>query len=207
MEYGSRLRTVIVSLIAIIFLIFLGWGIASIAKSIFSSDKPKTASSDDVEGASVVDLDDISPTSSSVKLTIDGAVVASEEQRSITIEVSSSMVEMYVYKDYGQTIINHVTRQNSQEAYVNFLKSLKASRFANVREGADQSEDDARGKCADGRRYISEVKEIDETIIKLWSTSCSQTQGTSGARMAKVRALFKKQVPEYTELTKDINLY
>jgi hypothetical protein len=189
--------------------VLLGWGIATIARNIFNND-PKTTTESlegEVESVSTVDLSDIDTSNTTVKLTIEGAVVASNDQRSMTIEVGRNKVEMKVFKDYGQTVLREASYPNNIEAYESFLKALEASRFTKVREGADASNDDARGKCADGRRYIIETKSLDESIMKLWGTSCSKTQGTAGGNLVKIRALFKKQVPDYLELSKDITLY
>src|SRR6056297_711435 len=117
MEMIARLRWIIIAFFVLIFLILVGWGLSSIARSIFSSDAPRNIQAAEEISASVRQ-------SSVARFTTSGPVVASSEHRSYTIEVNPNVVTITLYSDYGQEELDQKSYRNNQEAFDVFLKSL-----------------------------------------------------------------------------------
>ena len=196
MELGSKLKWIVVVLLLLFVLVFVGWGLSSIARSIFNKKPEKTQvlveeNTPSLEGVSTV------------KYIVDGPIVASAEHRSYAVEVSKGTVSMKVYSDYGQKVVAEKTYTNNTESFSNFIQSLeKADALARF-EGTNSDDDYAdQGACPKGKRYILEVGS-DE---RRWTTSCDRTEGTAAGKMTTMRELFIKQIPDFDALVKGTDL-
>lgn len=200
MEFASKLRWFLVITAMILVLIFVGWGLYSIARSIFrsgSGDSSSSTSSVESDSDYAVDLTD------QASLYVDGAVVAESKHRSYSIEVSSSVVTMKVYSGYGQQVIKEKSYRNTSESYKAFLDSLDSLRVTRRVADTDIDDDHAEsGVCPSGWRYIVEL----DDSVRRWSTSCGSRKGTAGFSMSAVRRLFKRQVPDFSEIIKGTGL-
>ena len=195
MELISKLRWVIVVLLALLALVFVGWGISTLARGLlsgFGSDTP----TQQVQGVQAVDVD-------VVRYTVDGPVVASSEHERYTIEVSRNVVIMKVFSDYGQTVVREKSYRNNPVAYENFVKSLDTARATRRISGTDLDDDEADlGRCPDGKRFILEIGDD----VRRWSTSCKNVEGTAGGRIQAIGELFSDQVPDFRDLLKGTRL-
>jgi hypothetical protein len=198
MELASRLRWVIIIIVFLIVLILLGWGMYSIARSIFVANS-------DSSTTEMVSEEDIFSVESAgeVNFTVDGPVVAADEHRSVKITVRPSTVTITVFKNYGTEAIDTKGYLNSNAAYREFLSALAQENVLLREKGTDEDDDYAEdGVCSTGRTYILEL----DNDIRRWSTSCRGDLGTAGFNMTAVRRLFEKQVPDYREITRGTGL-
>lgn len=194
MEFASRLRWIIVIALAITFLALIGWGLFSIANNIF-----RGAGTGTTEEISTYDV----TSAATARFTVDGPVVANEEHRSYTIEVSQNVVSMKLFGAYGRETIEERSYRNTQEAFDTFLSALENERVTDRARGTVAEDDDAEvGVCSNGRRFIVEL----DNEIRRWSTSCRDNEGTAGFTMSRIRTLFQKQVPDFREITRGSGL-
>lgn len=197
MEFASKLRWVLVIFILLFVLIFVGWGLSAVARSVFNrSSNDAAVVVDEFESSTLEGV-------SAVRYIVDGPVVASAEHRSYQIEISRNVVSMKLLSDYGQTVLAEKTYKNNSEAFDTFIFSLENANATARYESTDVEDDFAdQGVCPDGRRYIIELGED----IRRWTTSCDRTQGTAAGKMTTMRGLFQKQIPDFKEMIKDTSL-
>lgn len=149
-------------------------------------------------------LTDYTFTSVSVRLTIDGEINAQQEHQAIRMTVSRSESRLEVLNGYDRKLANSKSYPSIQEAYGNFLRALDLLGFS---EGIDNPDlEDERGYCPSGQRLIYEIVDGTEVIQRYWSTSCSSSQGTFEGEARSIRSLFQKQIPDYRDLVRDVDL-
>lgn len=197
MEFASKLKWILIVFILLFVLILVGWGLSAVARSVFNN-------SPDKDSSVVVEPVDTSIAGvSTVSYTVDGPVVASSLHRSYKIEVSSNVVTMRVFSDFGQKVISEKSYTNNETAFSNFVFSLERANATARFEGTDEEDDIAdQGVCPKGYRYILEIGDD----VRRWTTSCDRTQGTAAGQMTTIRALFIKQIPDFKDLIKDTGL-
>lgn len=138
------------------------------------------------------------------QLIIDGPIVADPNHSEIQIDVTQNEVSMTVYQGYQQTPVNSKTYPNNTSAYGVFLHALQHAGF--TKGNNDKTLSDERGYCPGGDRYIFSFSDNSgKNLMRYWSTSCGGTQTYKGITSTTVW-LFEKQVPDYTTLTKNVNL-
>jgi hypothetical protein len=130
-----------------------------------------------------------------------GRVVSNEERRTlrIVVEENSRMIE--ILKGYQGEIERRETFTNNREAYDVFMNALNDAGF--TREKADAPQENS-GLCPTGRRFNYELKKNEDTISKLWNTSCSPSRGSFGGNSTLTRQLFQKQIPDYNTVVQGI---
>jgi Na+-transporting methylmalonyl-CoA/oxaloacetate decarboxylase gamma subunit len=196
MEFTSKLRWILVVFVLLFFLIFIGWGLSAIARSVFNRNSANQATVETTENTSLEGI-------RVARYIVDGPVVASVDHRKYVIEVSPSVVMMRVYSDYGQKVVAEKSYSNNPEAFDAFMKSLEGAnataRYANTDEDDDIAD---TGICPDGRRFIVELG----NDIRRWTTSCDRKQGTAAGKMTTMRKLFAKQIPDFDALVKNTEL-
>lgn len=198
MEMLSRLRWFIIGFFVLIFLLLVGWGLASIARNIFtggsSSSNQAILNSNDIDISSV----------SSARFTVSGPIVATDEHRSYVIEVNERLVTITLYSDYGQKQLEKRSYKNNTQAYEEFIAALDKAQVLERRKGTSEENDhDYEGACPTGRRYIVQ---LDEDITR-WTTSCDSARGTMGGSVRTIRRLFNNQAPDALEILKGTRLY
>ncbi len=195
MEFVSRMRWLIVIVVFTLSIGLIGWGLYSIARGIFNSSSAP-AQIEETTGYNV-------KSAGTASLTVDGPVVANEENRSYKIEVSSGVVSMKVYKSYGQVLLSEKSYKNNDVSFDNFLSALKELNVTSRKKNTTLDDDNSgTGVCSNGKRYIVEL----DNDVRRWSTSCSSKQGTAGFSMSAIRTLFGKQVPDKNELLRGTGL-
>ncbi|MCA9328836.1 hypothetical protein KC959_03620 [Candidatus Saccharibacteria bacterium] len=197
MEFASKLRWVLVIFILLFILVFVGWGLSAVARSVFGGrNTSNTVATDEVAAPQ---LDGINV----VRYIVDGPVVASSEHRSYVIEVSRNVVMMRLYSDYGQKVLKEKSYVNNSEAFNTFIDSLEEANATARYAGTDIDDDQAdKGVCPTGRRYIIELGDD----LRRWTTSCDRKDGTAAGKMTTMRGLFEKQVPDFEEMLKGTSL-
>lgn len=195
MEYGSRIRFAIISIIVIILVVLGIWGVMSLVKRVIGAG---TSTKTDTT-VQKIDLNDYDKDSTVAKVTVAGPIVANEKFVSYQIEIGQNYREMKVYRGYTGSVIAEKRYDNNAPAYTEFLKALKKVNFASKMHSASEDE---RGVCATGYRYTYELKDLDEQVIRSWNSSCGS--GSYGGVGLNTRLLFKAQIPDYSELTKNL---
>ncbi len=194
---SSRIRWIITVFVMLFFLILIGWGLFRIVSSLFSSSGSEVA----VEQVKGDDIEDIK----SAYYIVEGPVEATSEQRSYEIEVSSNVVSMKVFSNYGQTVIGEKNYKNNEKSYDTFLAALNSQNIASRVKDTDEDQDyEEVGRCPLGERFI--VGFADN--LRRWTTSCKSVPGTAGGNMTNIGKLFDAQIPEddYKELVKGTGL-
>lgn len=197
MEFASKLKWILIVFILLFVLILVGWGLSAVARSVFNNSSDKDTS------VVVEPVDTSIAGVSTVSYTVDGPVVASSLHRSYKIDVSSNVVTMRVFSDFGQKVISEKSYTNNETAFSNFVFSLERANATARFEGTDEEDDKAdQGVCPKGYRYILEIGDD----VRRWTTSCDRTQGTAAGQMTTIRSLFTKQIPDFKDLIKDTGL-
>ncbi len=196
MELGSKLKWIVVVLLLLFVLVFVGWGLSSVARSVFNKKTDTTQ----------VPIEDVTTSLegvSVVRYIVDGPIVASAEHRSYAIEATKSTVSMKVYSDYGQKVVAEKTYANNTESFSNFIQSLEKANALARFEGTTSDDDYAdQGACPKGKRYILEIGSEE----RRWTTSCDRTEGTAAGKMTTMRELFIKQISDFDALVKGTDL-
>lgn len=196
MEFASKLRWILVVFVLLFVLIFIGWGLSAIARSVFNRGNSSSSTTETTERASLEGI-------RVARYIVDGPVVASSEHRRYAIEVTPNVTMMRVYSDYGQKVIAEKGYTNNSEAFNTFISSLEGANASARVSGTDEEDDNAEaGICPTGRRFILELG----NDIRRWTTSCDRTQGTAAGRMTTMRSLFASQIPDFDELVKNTGL-
>lgn len=191
MEYGSRLRFILLSIAAIVVLILSAWGIATLARNVFDGESTPSSTSEKV------DLTEYIRPNTSVKVTVEGPIVADEKFESYEIEVGQDFRRITVYKGYGKSVVAQKSYDNNDQAFDQFMRALAKVGFTNA---IATTSSDERGTCATGSRYTYELKDFDESVQRLWGVSCSANNGSFAGSGPSVRALFKAQIPDYKDI-------
>lgn len=154
------------------------------------------------KGAQPKQLVEYAKQNSSVSVTTTGPLVGDEDRRSIQITISALERELEVLSGYDGQVIDSYSFPNTPEAYKTFLSAMSGQGFTAAK--SSNIEDKWR-VCPTGRHFEYKLTEMNKTVSDLWGVSCDKS-GTFNGKGNTVRQLFERQIPEYTELVKDIRL-
>jgi hypothetical protein len=138
-----------------------------------------------------------------VVYTARGRIVGDEDFRTVRITVNRTERIMEVLYGYEEEAEVYQTYPNNSEAYTTFMLALDQAGFARER---DTNTEDERGVCPLGRRYVYELIEGPNEILRNWSASCSRRLGSFAGDSAQVRRLFEGQIPDYRDATRGVRL-
>lgn len=151
----------------------------------------------------VIDLNSYASSDVSVRFTIDTPVSATSTHKDIVIDVNNSTATLTVTQGYQGQQVRTKSYQTDVSAYAVFLHALTLNGFTQGDSAASAS--DERGQCALGDRYIYEVVDgSGNDMQRYWHTSCNT--GTFNGSARTIQELFINQIPEYGQLTNDVNL-
>lgn len=139
----------------------------------------------------------------SAVLTTQGEVVGEDQRRAIRIVVNQDERRLEILSGYGEAVERASTFANTHAAFETFLVALDQAGFDAKRETAI---DDERGACPLGRRYIYELKEHSQELVRLWNTSCGKRLGTFDGNSTTIRRLFEQQIPDYRKAVRGVEL-
>ncbi len=184
---------------------FLGIVIVGIlAIVLVTSGGDSKPASDAKESVKKVVLTDYISGDSSVRFTTEGVINAQEEHRSIRVTITPTRRSVEILKGYNYEVESSKVFSNSQAAYDEFLHALQTAGFTRRKEKPLQ--EDEKGVCSTGNRYIYELLSGGQEVSRTWGTSCSAKQGTSASSSSLVHGLFEDQIPEYRDLTRDVDI-
>ena len=141
----------------------------------------------------------------SVKMVVRGPIVAQENFRSYTVEVSLKFRKLTTYKGYLGEVIKEVRLDNNAESYTQFVNALNK---ANMMKGTPFSgeADDLAGVCATGHLYDFSMLKDDKTEKHLWTSTCSGSKGSLIANTKQLQNLFIAQVPGHEQIVRDLGI-
>lgn len=155
------------------------------------------------EGERRVDLAEYADSAATATYTIQGALVAEEDYREIRISVNRNSRDIEIIRGYNNSIIASQTFSNTQAAYDEFLHGLKNAGFSSSKEARYETE---KGVCPLGKRFIYELEEFGDRLVRLWSSSCNRSDGSLAGNSTLIGRLFENQIPGHREITRDIKL-
>lgn len=140
-----------------------------------------------------------------VQMTVRGPIVADEQFNSFRITISPSSRTLATYKGYLGTQLDSINLGNNVNAYDEFVHALdKAQLSAGV--AFTEEKDDTRGICATGRLYEYEIINGDQTVKRLWTSTCKGSPGSLNASAEQLTDLFTRQIPDARAPLSKINL-
>lgn len=198
----SRSRFFPILLVIVIMIIAIA-AIVSLARAIFFSDDRQPASTVQLDASREALLS--TDAERKVRMTVRGAIVADEEFHSYRITVTPSSRSLVTYRGYLDRQVDATNLGNNVQAYEQFVHALDKANFA---KGSpfDDERDDTRGICATGRVYEFEIINGDNTVERLWTSTCSGSPGSLDASVSQVSNLFVEQIPNAAQKIRNVNL-
>lgn len=144
-------------------------------------------------------------TDHSVQMTVRGPIVANENFRSYRITIDPRSRVMTTYAGYLEQPIDNKNLNNNAQAYEQFVYALDKANMING-EVLTGEKDDTRGICATGRVYEFAILQDNETVKRLWTSTCKGSPGSFRASIKQVGDLFLDQIPDNKTLLKEIDL-
>lgn len=192
---GNRLFPMFMILIIVIVLIV---AVVSIGRAIFFGGDQTASPEADADSGKTALLE--TTANHAVQLTVRGPIVADEEFKSYQMQISPNARKMVVYKGYLDEQQRSKKLGNNRAAYEQFVYALdKANMMKDTMPDGDV-ENDLRGICATGYVYEYSVLVDDESVERLWTSTCDGSKGTLQANTSQLNALFLKQIPGSNDL-------
>lgn len=160
-------------------------------------------SGDDTPVEQPINLNDYATSNAIVRFTTDGVINADQTHNRVRITVSKDTILYEQIQGYEGKLVQSKTYPNNVQAYGTFLRALDLAGYTN---GNKQFDDDERGYCPNGRRYVYEAVDGGDTILRWWSTTCGRETGSFQGNASTIRNLFQRQVPDYNKLTNGVRL-
>lgn len=135
-----------------------------------------------------------------LRLTISGKITADEDHRSIRITVTPSSRTVEILQGYQNVAVSSQTFGNNQAAYEAFIEALDPAGF--VKERTTEGSHSEKSVCPLGRRYVYELIDQSQNVVRTWSTSCDSSAATFAGNASTVRKLFQLQIPDYSKITR-----
>ncbi len=196
---SSGRRRFIVFMTVIVGIILLIMLITRIGSN--KSSTPKTASKKPAV-VKPISVTDYAQKDSKVVLTIDGKINGDDQHRAIRITVSPDFRVAEIIQGYENKVIKTQTDLNNRTAYTDFIYAINRYGFSKERKTASP---DDRGACPLGNRYIYEIYDDGNSVMRRWAASCGGI-GTSAGSPSQLNDLFQKQVNEYFKFVTGIQL-
>lgn len=190
-------RRLIIFLTVIVGFILLVMIISRIGSSVKKSNTNKKNTT-----SKVIDVTKYVNNNSKVVLTLGGRINGDDAHRAVRITVDSASRTAEIIQGYQGNVINTQTAVNNPDAYEQFIYAIATSGFSKERK---TTQTDDRGACPLGQRYVYEIFENDNSVMRRWSTSCGAI-GTMGGRQSQINELFKRQITDYSTFTRNIQL-
>lgn len=179
--------------------------ILTIAVIIFIIIKLLTGGGGGGAPSSPPDLTSYADTDTTMRFTIQNPVQNSDTHREIQITVGKDDANLTVYRGYGGDVVRSKSYPMNSTAYSDFLHALKIS-GGYMNGDTDPKHRDERGYCATGDRFIYEIVDGNGNVIQhYWTTSCGGPHTYQGDDKV-TQQLFELQIPDYEDLTNDVDL-
>ena len=178
--------------------------IVSIGRMMLGGGSNQPAQKTEEQEASIVELLK-NEVGRSVKMTVRGPIVANEDARSYTVEISNSQRSLKTYKGYTAEVIDDVKLDNNSAAYDELVYALNK---ANMMKGVALTgeADDLRGICASGHTYDFAILKNGEVVKHLWTSTCAGSKGSLDANVEQLQNLFISQIPNNSQIVRDLGI-
>ncbi len=198
----SGLQRVIPIIVVILVIALAIWALVSLGRALFSGDNASPSPTPVNTGKQALTQ---TTADRSVRMTVRGPLVASENFHTYTITASPDSRNMTTYVGYVGQQVNSEQLGNNVQAYTQFVNALSR---ANLMEGTPLSGDANKidGVCATGQLYQFEVLQSNNVVQQLWTSTCKGSAGSLKANLSQVTSLFRAQIPSFSKLTSQINL-
>ena len=191
---GSRLFPLFV---IIIILALAVAAVVSIGRAVFNRAEP--TQTEEVVDAGRDSLLNTS-LSRSVSMTVRGPIVADEVFKSYKIVISPGKRQMDVYTGYLDERTGGKTFSNNTPSYEQFIHALDKANMMKGEVPKDDDANDLRGICATGYVHEFAVLNDDQSIKRLWTSTCKGSQGSLDASKDQLSNLFLVQIPDSQKL-------
>ncbi|MDH3498705.1 MAG: hypothetical protein OEM97_01155 [Acidimicrobiia bacterium] len=152
-----------------------------------------------------IDLSDEATTKTAVHLTLEGPIVAREDNQPIRIIVDASYRRLHILQGYdAQDIADRMRWENDLESYAEFMAALEFEGFASCKGVPASVEPDGTGACPKNRRMVVELYEDGLQQMRLWWADCDGGTGTLAGKARTIEELFIAQIPNFDTLTDGI---
>ncbi len=197
----SGLQRLVPIVFVLIIIVVAVAALISVGRTIFFGDSPQEPQQSTADERALVNTE----ADRSVRMTVRGPIVASENHHSYTITVTPSKRVMTTYNGYVGDQVDRSERTNNVRAYEEFVYALDREEMM---DGTpfEGEQNDTRGICPTGFLYEFETLKDSETVEKLWITTCNNIDGSLDAKLSQVRKMFQVQIPNYTQLVSAIDM-
>jgi hypothetical protein len=149
-------------------------------------------------------LESYSSTDAQVSILIDGPINSDKIHQQVRITVDNTEVTYQHLTGFDGNVVDQQTFANNQAAYGSFLHALALTGF--TQGDRDPAHADYRGYCPLGQRYVFDLTEDSNRLLRFWATNCDKNvPKTYGGDSQLALTLFQKQVPDYDTLTQNIS--
>ncbi len=139
----------------------------------------------------------------SVTMTTVGPITAAENHYQSQIIVTNESTNVEISQGYDGNVTNSRNYAMTPNGFSEFLSALDRAGFTKGNTAKDLQND--KGYCPTGQRYIFEAHDGSKSVQRFWATSCGGTKSYRG-NLNLTLNLFQVQVPDYGDLTEDLNL-
>ena len=137
-----------------------------------------------------------------VEYVLDGPITASETHRSIQITISSVSRTIDILQGYQGQVTASKTYPNNSDAFTAFLAALNLSGFTSQR--STDKGISSQSVCPTGSRTHYIISRSSKDLMNLWSATCSN--GSFAGNRGQVDLLFRQQIPDYDQLTRQVDV-
>ena len=194
----SRILPTVLTIIVIVIAIA---GLVALARLIFTGSATGSNADVNLTQQHLLDTTD----GRAVSMTVRGPIIADEDFRSYQIVVSPAQRQFTTYTGYLDVIMSRQSLSNNTAAYSQFVNALNKANFA-VGKPFEGDKNNVLGICATGKVYEFRTLYFGEEEEMLWTSTCSGSPGSLRASVTQLSQLFLNQVPEGSEITKQLRL-
>lgn len=140
----------------------------------------------------------------SVQIVTEGQISADKTHREISITINQGASKVDIIQGYQNHVISSHRIPNNKAAYDTFLRALELAGFSQSNTSGNQDE---RGHCPLGHRYLYKVIDASGKVSqRLWGDNCSSSDGSFKGNGDLIQNLFQLQIPKYNDYTNDVDL-
>jgi hypothetical protein len=148
------------------------------------------------------ELVSIASTDAVTKMTIYGPITDDQSHYEVKVTIGRTANSIDVIKGYQGQVIQSKTFNNNEPGYAAFLRAIDLLGY--TQQKGSESDQDNRGVCPTGSVYTFEVVGSETLQQKTWTSTCGG--GTFGGKVDPINQLFRKQIPDYSGITKEARL-
>lgn len=185
----------VIGLIIIIVVLIIGANL--VRNTIFGSQAT-------IKTEDAVNLNDFNKPGVTLRYRVIGPIIAEENHRELQMDITANGRNAKIFSGYNGTVLKQTNHSNNQAAFTEFIEALGRAGF--VTERTNAKETTLTGQCATGSRFIAEIIQDGQSVKELWRTSCGVNEGTLAGNVTAIEVLFKKQFPDYNQLSQGVAL-